>query len=103
MALMHTAAAEAAGTNLYQRPHSDCIGEYGHRVCQYQRSHSDCAGTGGSTAHGQWQGGRGVAYVSTGHRIHPEIKHKQTHSWYKVYGDCVFLCLTSQCSDCIGR
>eukprot|EP00961_Rhodomonas_salina_P131732 1772963-Rhodomonas_salina.1 len=28
--------------------------------------------------------------------IHPEIKHKKPHSWYKLYGDCVFVCLISQ-------
>eukprot|EP00961_Rhodomonas_salina_P076478 1026927-Rhodomonas_salina.1 len=37
-----------------------------------------------------------IGYVGTGHRVHPEIKHKKTYSWYNMYGDCVFLSLISQ-------
>eukprot|EP00961_Rhodomonas_salina_P007989 108197-Rhodomonas_salina.2 len=33
-----------------------------------------------------------------GTRTHPEIKYKTTHSWYKVYGDCAFVSLISQCT-----
>eukprot|EP00961_Rhodomonas_salina_P069892 938479-Rhodomonas_salina.3 len=29
-------------------------------------------------------------------RVDPEINHKKTHSWYKLYGACVFLYLISQ-------
>eukprot|EP00961_Rhodomonas_salina_P035396 476642-Rhodomonas_salina.1 len=29
--------------------------------------------------------------------VHCEIKHKETHSWYKLCGDCVFLSLISRC------
>eukprot|EP00961_Rhodomonas_salina_P255418 3452039-Rhodomonas_salina.2 len=32
--------------------------------------------------------------------LHPEIKYKKTHSWYNVFGDCVFLYLISQCMAC---
>eukprot|EP00961_Rhodomonas_salina_P122009 1642749-Rhodomonas_salina.2 len=29
-------------------------------------------------------------------RAHPESKDKKTHSWYKLYAGCAFLCLISQ-------
>lgn len=28
-----------------------------------------------------------------------EIKHKETHAWYKLYGACVCLDLISQCGS----
>eukprot|EP00961_Rhodomonas_salina_P123567 1664965-Rhodomonas_salina.2 len=31
--------------------------------------------------------------------LHPEIKYKKADSWCKLYGDCDFLCLMSQCRD----
>eukprot|EP00961_Rhodomonas_salina_P176914 2385186-Rhodomonas_salina.2 len=33
----------------------------------------------------------------------PNIKHKKTHSWYKLSRDCVFLQLISQRSNSVGR
>eukprot|EP00961_Rhodomonas_salina_P235022 3176493-Rhodomonas_salina.1 len=36
--------------------------------------------------------------VSTGHHVHPEIKYKKPHSWYKLYGKCGFLYWISGCS-----